>query len=313
MTTVIEASNLTKRYGDFVAVDDLNLEIGEGEIFGFLGPNGAGKTTAILMLLGLTVPSEGSARIRGHDCTRDPIAVKSITGYLPESLGFYGELSARENLLYTGSLNGIKRKDAVARAEQVLEQVGLAERAGQRVDQMSHGMRQRLGFADVLMKRPQVVIMDEPTQGIDAASVPGLLSLITRMTSEEGITVMVSSHQLHYVQRICSRVGIMSKGRLVASGTIDELARRTGGDSIVIEIETNRVDGNLQRELTHVAGVKSVAVRGNVIAVECTADVRPELAAVAAEHGDGLLSMRSTDTVLEEIYLRYFQEEAVTL
>ena len=311
MTTVIEASNLTKRYGDFVAVDDLNLEIAEGEIFGFLGPNGAGKTTSILMLLGLTVPTEGSARIRGHDCTRDPIAVKSITGYLPESLGFYGELSARENLLYTGSLNGMKRKDAVARAEQVLEQVGLAERAGQRVDQMSHGMRQRLGFADVLMKRPQVVIMDEPTQGIDAASVPGLLSLITRMTSEEGITVMVSSHQLHYVQRICSRVGIMSKGRLVASGTIDELARRTGGDSIVIE--TNRVDGNLQRQLTHVAGVKSVAVRGNVIAVECTADVRPELAAVAAEHGDGLLSMRSTDTILEEIYLRYFQEEAVTL
>jgi ABC-2 type transport system ATP-binding protein len=130
------------------------------------------------------------------------------------------------------------------------------------------------------------------------------------MTSEEGITVMVSSHQLHYVQRICSRVGIMSRGRLVASGTIEELARRSGGDSIVIEIEANRVDGNLQRELTHVSGVKSVALRGNVIAVECTADVRPELAAVAAEHGDGLLSMRSTDTVLEEIYLRYFQEEA---
>ena len=310
MTAVIEASNLTKRYGDFVAVDSLDLEIGEGEIFGFLGPNGAGKTTSILMLLGLTVPTEGAARIRGHDCTRNPIAVKSVTGYLPESLGFYGELSARENLLYTGSLNGMKSRDAIARADQVLEQVGLAERAGQRVDQMSHGMRQRLGFADVLMKRPKVVIMDEPTQGIDAASVPGLLGLITNMSQEEGITVMVSSHQLHYVQRICSRVGIMSRGQLVANGTIEELARRSGGDNIVIEMETNRIDGNLQRQLTHVPGVKSVAVRGNVIAVECTEDVRPALAAVAAEHGDGLLSMRTAETVLEEIYLRYFQEEA---
>ncbi len=309
MTTVIEAADLTKRYGDFVAVDTLNLDIAEGEIFGFLGPNGAGKTTSILMLLGLTVPSEGSARIRGHDCTREPIAVKSITGYLPESLGFYGELSARENLLYTGSLNGMKSKDALARADQVLEQVGLGERAGQRVDQMSHGMRQRLGFADVLMKRPQVVIMDEPTQGIDAASVPGMLNLITGMSKGEGITVMVSSHQLHYMQRICSRVGIMSKGQLVASGTIDELARQSGGDSLVIEMEVGKIDGNLQRELTHVAGVKGVSVRGNVIAVECTEDVRADLARVALEHGDGLLSMRSTDTVLEEIYLRYFQEE----
>ena len=309
MTAVIEATNLTKRYGDFVAVDDLNLRIGEGEIFGFLGPNGAGKTTSILMLLGLTVPSEGMARIRGHDCTREPIAVKSVTGYLPESLGFYNELSARENLLYTGSLNGMKSRDAAARAEQVLAQVGLAERAGQRVDRMSHGMRQRLGFADVLMKRPQVVIMDEPTQGIDAASVPGLLDLITGMSREEGITVMVSSHQLHYIQRICSRVGIMSRGKLVANGTIDELARRSGGDNIVIEMEANRIDGNLQRELTHVAGVKSVAVRGNVISVECSEDVRPALAGVAAEHGDGLLSMRTAETVLEEIYLRYFQQE----
>lgn len=310
MTSVIEASNLTKRYSDFVAVDNLNLEIAEGEIFGFLGPNGAGKTTAILMLLGLTVPSEGSARIRGHDCTREPIAVKSVTGYLPESLGFYGELSARENLLYTGSLNGISRMDAVERAEHVLEQVGLGERAGQRVDQMSHGMRQRLGFADVLMKRPQVVIMDEPTQGIDAASVPGMLNLITGMSKQEGITVMVSSHQLYYMQRICSRVGIISQGRLVATGTIEELARQSGGgDSMVMEMEVVKLDGNLQRELTHVPGVKGVMVKGNVLAVECASDVRSDLARVALEHGDGLLSMRSTDTVLEEIYLRYFQEE----
>lgn len=309
MNKVIDASNLTKRYGDFVAVDTLNLDISEGEIFGFLGPNGAGKTTSILMLLGLTVPSEGSATILGHDCTREPISVKRITGYLPESLGFYGELSARENLLYTGSLNGMKRKQASARAEEVLEQVGLGERVGQRVDQMSHGMRQRLGFADVLMKRPKVVIMDEPTQGIDAASVPGLLNLITNMSEEQGITVMVSSHQLHYIQRICTRVGIMSQGALVAAGTIEELARQSGSDSMVVEIEVGKIDANLQRHLSSVPAVKGLTIRGNIISVECTTDVRTELARVVLDHSDRLLSIRNPDTILEEIYLKYFQQE----
>ena len=308
MTIAIEATDLTKRYGDFVAVDGLNLEIAEGEIFGFLGPNGAGKTTSILMLLGLTAPSNGSARIYGHDCTRSPLAVKRMTGYLPESLGFYGELSARENLIYTGSLNGMRRRESKERAEKVLEQVGLGDRAGQPVDQYSHGMHQRLGFADVLMKEPKVVILDEPTQGIDAASVPDMLNLITHMSHEGGITVLVSSHQLHQMQRICNRVGIMSQGQLVAHGTIEELARQSvRKNSVVIEMEVVTIDGEIQKALSHVDGVKGISVRGNVLAVECTRDVRTELAEVAIEHGNGLLSMRSTDSVLEEIYLRYFQ------
>ena len=175
MTAAIEAINLTKRYGDFTAVDCLNLRIDEGEIFGFLGPNGAGKTTTIMMFLGLTFPSSGVASVYGYDCARNPLEVKRVTGYLPETLGFYGELSAKENLLYTTSLNGIGRREALRRLDEALAYVGLAERAEQPVKQYSRGMRQRLGIADVLVKRPKVVLLDEPTQGIDSTTVEDVL------------------------------------------------------------------------------------------------------------------------------------------
>lgn len=308
MTFAIEAIDLTKRYGDFTAVDRLNLQIEEGEIFGFLGPNGTGKTTTLLMFLGLTPPSAGMARIYGHDCTRNPLEVKRITGYLPETLGFYGELSARENLLYTTSLNGIGRREALQRLDEALEHVGLTDRATQPVKQYSRGMRQRLGIADVLIKRPKVVLLDEPTMGIDPAAVLELLDLITSMSREQGITVLVSSHQLHYIQRICDRVGIMSRGQLVAQGTIDELAHQAGeGDEIVIELEVGHVSDGLQEALKATPGVKEVSVRGNVLAVECQREARAHLVEAAIRHGDSLLSLRSADSVLENIYLRYFQ------
>ena len=309
MTAAIEAVDLTKRYGDFTAVDRLNLQIEEGEIFGFLGPNGAGKTTAIMMFLGLTNPSAGIARVYGYDCTRNPRDVKRITGYLPETLGFYGELSAKENLLYTTSLNGIGRQEALSRLDEALSLVGLAERAAQPVKQYSRGMRQRLGIADVLVKRPKVVLLDEPTQGIDSASVEDVLHLITGMSRDQGITVLVSSHQLHYIQRICDRVGIMSRSQMVVQGTVEELSQQSrDGEGIAIELEVGRVSDELQDALKATPGVNSVSVRGNLVAVECQPEARTQIAKVAMRHGDSLLSLRSGDSVLENIYLRYFQE-----
>ena len=309
MTAAIEAVDLTKRYGDFTAVDRLNLQIEEGEIFGFLGPNGAGKTTAIMMFLGLTNPSAGIARVYGYDCTRNPRDVKRITGYLPETLGFYGELSAKENLLYTTSLNGIGRQEALSRLDEALSLVGLAERATQPVKQYSRGMRQRLGIADVLVKRPKVVLLDEPTQGIDSASVEDVLNLITGMSRDQGITVLVSSHQLHYIQRICDRVGIMSRSQMVVQGTVEELSQQSrDGEGIAIELEVGRVSDELKDALKATPGVNSVSVRGNLVAVDCQPEARTQIAKVAMRHGDSLLSLRSGDSVLENIYLRYFQE-----
>ena len=271
MTEVIKTTSLTKQYGEFTAVDRLDLSIEQGEVFGFLGPNGAGKTTTILMLLGLTSPTNGSATIYGYDCTRNPLSVKRITGYLPENVGFYGELSAEDNLRYTASLNKIEGEESRQRIKQVLEDVGLIERAKQPVQQYSRGMRQRLGIADVLLKRPKVVILDEPTQGIDPASVPELLEIIRRMSQEHKITVVLSSHQLHYVQRICSRVAIMSKGKAVMQGNVDELSQKVmGGEDIVVDLEVEKLTPEITNSLSALSGVTKVTSNGNMITVECS-------------------------------------------
>ena len=310
MTEVIKTTSLTKQYGEFTAVDRLDLSIEQGEVFGFLGPNGAGKTTTILMLLGLTSPTNGSATIYGYDCTRNPLSVKRITGYLPENVGFYGELSAEDNLRYTASLNKIDGEESRQRIKQVLEDVGLIERAKQPVQQYSRGMRQRLGIADVLLKRPKVVILDEPTQGIDPASVPELLEIIRRMSQEHKITVVLSSHQLHYVQRICSRVAIMSKGKAVMQGNVDELSQKVmGGEDIVVDLEVEKLTPKIIKSLSALSGVTKVTSNGNMITVECSRGVKKELASSVISNAGTVLTLRSADSVLEEIYLRYFSGE----
>ena len=310
MTEVIKTTSLTKQYGEFTAVDRLDLSIEQGEVFGFLGPNGAGKTTTILMLLGLTSPTNGSATIYGYDCTRNPLSVKRITGYLPENVGFYGELSAEDNLRYTASLNKIEGEESRQRIKQVLEDGGLIERAKQPVQQYSRGMRQRLGIADVLLKRPKVVILDEPTQGIDPASVPELLEIIRRMSQEHKITVVLSSHQLHYVQRICSRVAIMSKGKAVMQGNVDELSQKVmGGEDIVVDLEVEKLTPEITNSLSALSGVTKVTSNGNMITVECSRGVKKELASSVISNAGTVLTLRSADSVLEEIYLRYFSGE----
>jgi len=224
MGLVVEAKGLKKYYDGVKAVDGLDLEIGEGEIYGLLGPNGAGKTTTILILLGLTEPTAGEVKVLGHDPTREPLKVKRLTGYLPENLGFYDDLSARENLLYTAHLNRIPEKEAKKRVAEVLEIVGLSDVAERPVRAFSRGMRQRLGIADVLLKDPKFVILDEPTSGIDPEGAQQILEMIVHLRDEKGMTIMLSSHLLHQVQRICDRVGIIHRGRLVAQGTLGSSA-----------------------------------------------------------------------------------------
>ncbi|MFQ5826152.1 MAG: ABC transporter ATP-binding protein [Dehalococcoidia bacterium] len=227
--SIVETTGLTKTYNDLVAVNQLNLQVEEGEIFGFLGPNGAGKTTTILMLLGLSQPTSGSARIGGYDSTRESLKVRRITGYLPENIGFYGDLTARENLRYTARLNGIADKQSSARIDEALKKVGLAQVSDKRVDTFSRGMKQRLGIADVLIKEPRVVFLDEPTLGLDPEGVNQALDMIASMSREQGITIIVSSHLLHQVQKVCHRVGIIARGHLVAEGPIERLGRETLG------------------------------------------------------------------------------------
>jgi ABC-2 type transport system ATP-binding protein len=304
---LIDAQGLTKRYGQFTAVDHLDLQIQEGEVFGFLGPNGSGKSTTILMLLGLTEPSEGHAQVCGFDPTREPLQVKRQVGYLPESVGFYNDLTGKENLLYMASLNKIPRPAAEHKAAEFLKMVDMTDAANQLVGQYSRGMKQRLGLAEVLMKDPRLVILDDPTLGLDPAGVQWLLQLIQEMSAQRQIAVFISSHQLQEVQRICHRVGIMSHGKLVLQGTVDDLMSQLESGGYLLEIEVSGGDG-LSDVVKAIPGVQHCEAHGSRLVVQASKDVRSQVVAAVAEHGAGLLELRSHNSTLEDIYLRYFQE-----
>jgi ABC-2 type transport system ATP-binding protein len=226
---IIEAEGLTKKYETQIAVNNLALQIREGEVFGFLGPNGAGKTTTLLMFLGLTEPTSGKVRIVGFDPTREPLRVKEKVGYLPENVGFYDDMDARQNLRFIARLNRIPDGVSGKKIDELLQQVGLFEEGKKKVGTYSKGMRQRLGIAEVLIKEPKLIFLDEPTIGLDPDGTNRMLDLIHSLSRERNITIFLSSHLLDQVQRICDRVGIMIKGNLVAIGPIQELAKKKLG------------------------------------------------------------------------------------
>ena len=227
--TVIETKELTKYYGQQAAVDNLSLQVQEGEIFGFLGPNGAGKTTTILMLLGLTEPSKGDARVCGFNPTREPLKVKRLVGYLPENVGFYRDMTARENLQYVAHLNSLSDAVSSEKIDEALEIVGLSGDAEKPVETFSRGMSQRLGIAEVLIKDPKVCFLDEPTLGLDPDGAIRMIDLIQGLSRDRKMTMLVSSHNLEQVQRMSHRVAIMIKGKLVAIGKMEDLAKEKLG------------------------------------------------------------------------------------
>jgi len=274
----IRTRGLTKRYGDLVAVDGLDLEVRAGEIFGLLGQNGAGKTTTILMLLGLTEPSGGEARVVGLDPARNPLEVKRRVGYMPDSVGFYTDLTGRENLRYTARLNRILAADAETTIDEVLEQVGLTERADDLVDTYSRGMLQRLGIADALVKDPDILILDEPTTAIDPLGVVEILDLIRNLADERGLAVLLSSHLLDQAQLICDRVGIFHRGKLVGHGTVPELAKRYGFGTNRLEIVVDPAadEQSVRAVLDSIDGVGSVdrGIQGVIDTGDAAADIQ---------------------------------------
>jgi len=227
--TVIETNELTKIYNGDTAVDHLTFTVNEGEIFGFLGPNGAGKTTTLLMLLGLTEPTSGTAKVLGLDPAREPIKVKSKIGYLQENMGFYNDLNAVQMLRFVAALNGVSGGEADRRIQNALESVGLASEASKKIGAYSRGMRQRLGLAELLIKDSKVAFLDEPTLGLDPDATNRMTELIESLCRDKKMTILLSSHMLNQVQKLCHRVGIMIKGRMVAQGPMDRLAREKLG------------------------------------------------------------------------------------
>jgi ABC-2 type transport system ATP-binding protein len=301
----IRAQGLTKHYRATVAVDHIDLEVGAGEIVGILGPNGSGKTTTILMLLGLTEPSAGTAEVAGFDPLREPLEVKRRVGYLPDQVGFYDRLSARDNLAYTGRLAGLARHEIDARFEAALIRVGLGDVGRDRVATFSRGMRQRLGLAEIIMKRPSIAILDEPTATLDPHSTQEFLGLIRELKAD-GTTVLLSSHHLDQVQSVCDRVALFNRGRIALSGSVTELAQRVLGGGHVIDVEAR--GGGLPDRLVHLPGVVRVqTLAAGLYRVDCAEDLRAEIARQLAPSCE-LLGIRFAAPSLNEVYTRYFDE-----
>lgn len=307
---IIETKGLTKKYGSKTAVNELNLSINRGEIFGLLGPNGAGKTTTILMLLGLTEPTSGSASIMGMNCARNPIEVKSKVGYLPDNPGFYSDMTGRENLAFTGRINGLSEQQIKERSERLISRVGLTEAADRKAGTYSKGMKQRLGIADVLMKDPEIIIMDEPTLGLDPEGMKELLNLMTELSREDGRTLLISSHQLYQVQKICDRVGIFVGGNLVACGNIKELGEQIQQEThFTLELEVEPEDDKLISEISKTGSIDSIKKVDNMILVESRTDMRETLTEYLGKNGYTIAHMHQKGGDLDEIYRMFFEKE----
>jgi ABC-2 type transport system ATP-binding protein len=306
---VVETRDLTKRYDGVAVVDRLNLHVAEDEVFGLLGPNGAGKTTTILMLLGLTEPASGIARVFGFNSTREPLKVKRLAGYLPEKLGFYENLTARENLKFIAQLNNISEVESQSLVGEVLREVGLADMTDVAVGKFSRGMKQRLGVADVLVKKPKIAFLDEPTAGLDPEGINQILDLIVGLP-KMGTTVVLSSHRLYEVQRVCHSIGILSKGKLVVEGSLAALGREALAEGRYrIEVETAEASPQLVKVISEITGVRKVEAKGNVMRITTDADLRAKIAEAVVKSNVPLVQMKIQEFSLDEIYMKYFQED----
>lgn len=290
----IQTEHLTKRFKQRVAVDDVSLEVQRGEVFGFLGPNGAGKTTTIGMLLGLIMPTSGRALVCGHDVQRDPVAALRRVGAMIEAPAFYPYLSGYDNLRVLARASGLSR----ARIKTVLAQVELEQRARDRFSTYSQGMRQRLAIAAALLAEPEIIILDEPTNGLDPAGTVEIRTLI-RSLSAQGHTIFLSSHLLHEVEQVCQRVAILKQGRILAQGTVAELLRRGQGVQV-------RVIGDTMRALEvlrAVPWINAVEQRDDLLLVDAPSERASDVNRLLAHQDVAVAEIRAREASLEQFFL----------
>ncbi|MBX0326565.1 ABC transporter ATP-binding protein [Oscillochloris sp. ZM17-4] len=294
MTAAIQTEGLTKRYGARVAVDGLSLTVARGEVFGLLGPNGAGKTTTIAMLLGLVAPSAGRASLLGHELGRGPSLALRQVGAMIESPALYPYLSGYDNLRVLARAGGLPE----ARVPQVIQTVGLAERAHDKARAYSQGMRQRLAIAAALLPDPELIILDEPTNGLDPAGTVEIRDLI-RDLAAGGRTILLCSHMLHEVEQLCGRVAILKEGRLIAQGAVDELLRRDSGIRLRVEGDPGRAIA-LIRELPWVHAVRA---EGGLLLIDAPAARVAELNGYLARNEVAVAEIGARERSLESFFL----------
>ena len=311
MENVVERSELTKIYGSgkeaVTAVDHVNLQIEKGTISGILGPNGAGKTTLIMMLTGLVIPSSGSATVFGHDILKDSVQIRRKVGLLPEGFGFYGHLTAKQNLDYIAELNDIPRAERAESVDQALKAVALEEFQDRKAGAFSRGMTQRLGIAQALIKDPDLLVLDEPTAGVDPRGARVFKDLVSTLNIERGKTIIMCTHLLHEVGPLCTHVAIMNRGRFGTTGRVDEIVERMleeEGYRIMVEVEVTGDIDAFATELKSLAGIIDLEVRDRNVSIRAATDVRAQITKLAATIGVEILSIRRSEPSLEDIFMR---------
>lgn len=311
MENVVETNNLTKMYGDFTAVDNLNMEVIKGEIFGFLGPNGAGKTTTVLMLMGLSVPTSGTGTVGGFDIVEQSREIRSTASILPEYSSLYGDLTAFENLDYIGKLNDMPKEERENRIHETIEIVGMFEWLDEKYETFSRGMKQRVGVASTLMKNPQVLFLDEPTLGLDPLGAREIRELILDLKNKQGLTIVMTSHILSEVQATCDRIGIINGGKLVLKETMANLNNiMTGTEDRSVEFKLTEVSPNLVNEIESIDGVKRVTQENGKLFVYGNIENDVHVSRTIVENGSTILMMKPREYTLEEIFMKYYEKEA---
>jgi len=305
MQAVIVAEGLTRHFGDHLAVNQLNLQVASGEVFGFLGPNGAGKTTTVRLLNGVLSAGGGSARVLGHDVATDGPEIRRHTGVLTETPSLYEALTARENLLFFGDLYGLPESELPRRADALLEEFGLADRADDRVGTYSKGMHQRLAIARALLHSPELIFLDEPTSGLDPAAARMVRDTIQKLSQAEGRTVFLCTHNLAEAQALCSRVGVIDHGVLQAVGTPQELASSLWHE-LSVEIDLHGEPSAAVREtLSRLPGVSGQSLeKGKLVLTLASEEAIPTVVAAIASAGGRIFSVLPREHTLEEIYFR---------
>ena len=308
---MIEAKDLVKRYGDFTALDQVSFNVQEGEVLGFLGPNGAGKTTTMRILTAYMPPSDGTATVAGYDVFEDSLEVRRRVGYLPETVPLYPEMSVRDYLHFAAALRAVPDRDEAV--EEVMERVSIADRADDRIGKLSKGLRQRVGIAQALVHDPDVLLLDEPTIGLDPKQIIEVRELIRELGGDH--TVILSTHILAEVSQICSRVLIINKGRIVAEDTPERLANRLKGVEQVHLVVAKPAQDTVE-VLKGIPGVSNVYpghAAGNFdIELALGSDRRPDIAAAAVHRGWDLLELRPVDMTLEDVFLQLTTDQMTT-
>jgi len=311
---VIETYGLTKVYrsggGAVVAVDKLDFTVEKSSIFGLLGPNGAGKTTLLMMLTGLTLPTNGSGRVLGYDIVRESREIRRRVGFLPEGFGFYEHLTAEQNLEYIAALNDIPKPERRKRIEDILSLVGLYEVKNRRVSSFSRGMKQRLGIAQALIKDPELLLLDEPTAGLDPEGSRAFKDLVLKLNSE-GRTIVLSTHLLFEVGPLCSSIAIMNRGRIVVQGRVKDLISKLMSEvGYKIYVEVRGDLGKLASALTGMEGVRGVRIGVDSLYVDSTKDIRVDIVKIASDMKVEISSIRVEEPSLEDLFIRYYRGEA---